>query len=462
MKTHLASIVSKQSGWVELRYHRRSSNDFTVQKGRVDIADSTVTAGIGVRVLESGSWGFASTVDTGEAAVQSAIDQARDNAREISKIQTRKIPPLPATTLVDDDVVLDGYEELQAKGLEEKLAVLVEMEKEAAASSSKIHTARATYREIFEDKVVVTTDGARAATRLARPELALVVFASEGDDHNFGFNALGVTGGWQCLFDHHRAAGIVERTARETVDLLGAPHLTGGKHTVILSPEVVGLLSHEAIGHTVEADFAQAGSVAQGKIGERVGSELVTLCDSGETETGARPGGMLPFDDEGVPARKTVIIRNGVLESYLHNRESAAHFGVEPTGNARAWLYHHEPLIRMRNTYIEPGTQSLEEMIESTPKGYLIVGSGSGQADSTGEFTFGCGRAIEIVNGKLGKTFREVTISGVAFDVLKTVDAVSSEFRWDNGAGYCGKGQPAKVDAGGPHLRCQLTLGGRQ
>jgi TldD protein len=462
MRSHLESIVEKQSGWVELRYHRRLLNDFTVQKGRVDVANSTVIAGIGVRVLEGGSWGFASTVDDGAAAVQQAIDRARDNAREIAKIQGKKIPALPPTTLARDEMTMDGFQELTDKPLEEKLGAVIEMEKATAAKASQIHTASTTYREMFEEKAVVTSDGASAAHKLVRPELRVAAFASGGGDHNVGHTSLGVTGGWNCLFNHHRAEGIVEKTARDAVDLLGAPHVSGGKHTVILEPSVVGLLSHEAIGHTVEADFVIAGSVAAGKLGQQVGSELVTMCDSGIAAYGGNAGGDIPFDDEGVLTQDTVIIEDGILKSYLHNRESAAHFGVEPTGNARAWLYSDEPLIRMRNTYIRPGTQSLNEMIASTPDGFLIVGAGSGQADATGEFMFGCDYAVEIKGGKLGKKFKEVTISGVAFDVLKTVDAVSSEFLWDLGSGYCGKWQPAKVDAGGPYLRCQITLGGRQ
>jgi TldD protein len=280
-----------------------------------------------------------------------------------------------------------------------------------------------------------------------------------------GRNSLGVTGGWQCLFDHRRAEQIADTTAREAVELLSAPHVEGGRQTVILAPSVVGLLCHEAIGHTVEADFVMAGSVAAGKLGQRVASELVTLRDSGDSgglAVGNSASGTLPFDDEGVVARNVAIIENGVLVNYLHNRESAAHFGVEPAGNARAWLYSDEPLIRMRNTYMEPGTQSLDEIIASTEHGYLIEGAGSGQADATGEFMFGCSYAIEIRGGKLGRKLKEVTISGVAFDVLSTVDAVSSEFQWDLGSGICGKGQPAKVDAGGPYVRCQVTLGGRQ
>ena len=167
------------------------------------------------------------------------------------------------------------------------------------------------------------------------------------------------------------------------------------------------------------------------------------------------------FDDEGVPCRDTIIIKDGILKSYLHNRESAKLFDAEPTGNARAWEYDDEPIIRMRNTCIAPNTHNLDEIIADTREGYLLEGSNSGQADSTGEFMFGVGYAVEIKNGKPGKLFKEVTISGVAFDVLMSVDAVSSEFRWDLGTGYCGKGQSAKVDAGGPYLRCKLTLGGK-
>ena len=151
-----------------------------------------------------------------------------------------------------------------------------------------------------------------------------------------------------------------------------------------------------------------------------------------------------------------------MLKSYLHNRESAANMGVAPTGNARAWEYSDQPLIRMRNTYIEPGERELEEMIDSTEDGYLLDGPRNGQADATGEFTFGVVSARRIRNGKLGELVRGVTVTGGAFDVLRSVDAVSREFQWDLGSGHCGKGQPAKVDAGGPYIRCRALLGGEQ
>ncbi|GAI07032.1 unnamed protein product, partial [marine sediment metagenome] len=133
-----------------------------------------------------------------------------------------------------------------------------------------------------------------------------------------------------------------------------------------------------------------------------------------------------------------------------------------PTGNARAFEYSDEPLIRMRNTYIEPGNHELEDMILEIKKGYLLKGPMSGQADANAEFMFGVQEAYEIKNGKLGKLLRGATISGQAFEVLNSVDAVSKDFQWDLGSGYCGKKQYAKVDAGGPYLRCKLIIGGRQ
>ena len=291
------------------------------------------------------------------------------------------------------------------------------------------------------------------------------IFYSESPDlchwgcHRY---VMGTAGGWEGLFRNGSGAMFAEKAARTATDLLSAGRPEGGRATVILAPSIVGLLVHEAIGHTVEADFVQAGSVAAGKLGQRVASELVTLCDSGVSELQEGAGGSIPVDDEGVLAGRTTIIDAGVLASYLHNRESAARFGVEPTGNARAWEYSDQPLIRMRNTYLLPGTTPLEEMIAGTRDGYLLDGPRNGQADATGEFMFGVQEARRIRNGKFAELIRGVTISGIAFEVLQSVDAVSDSFAWDLGSGYCGKGQPAKVDAGGPYVRCQALLGGEQ
>ena len=166
------------------------------------------------------------------------------------------------------------------------------------------------------------------------------------------------------------------------------------------------------------------------------------------------------LDDEGIEATDAVLIDRGMLVGYMNNRESAAHFGQKPCGNARAYSFSDEPLIRMRNTAILPGTDKLEDMIAATEHGYYLIDTNNGQADTTGEFMFGVCMGYEIVNGKLGRALLDTTISGVAFEMLKTVDMVSDEVSWSS-AGVCGKKQPMPVGLGGPDLKCLVSIGGR-
>ncbi|MEE9391362.1 MAG: TldD/PmbA family protein [Planctomycetota bacterium] len=458
----LQSVADTCEGFVELRYVKKTTRQIAVESGRVEQANVKRRNGVGVRVLEDGSWGFSSTGSSDAASIKRAVDRARDAARVSADRKKDKAPPLGKTVLARGHFANDAAAAVAAIPLERKVELALETEAEARGKSHLIKSATCVYNEIDEEKALVTTDGAAANFRLVRPEFRIQSVAERDGVMSSANESVGVTGNWDCLFERRSREALVESSARFAVDLLDAQLPQGGRHTVILAPSIVGLLVHEAIGHTVEADFVLSGSVAQGKIGQRVASDLVTLCDSGFSEFHPGAGGTLPVDDEGVPTQKTTIIRDGILESYLHNRESAARFGVEPTGNARAWDYSDQPLIRMRNTYLCPGEQTLEEIIASTEDGYLLDGPRNGQADATGEFMFAVQNAVRIKNGKLAELVKGVTISGVAFEVMQTVDAVSKEFRWDLGSGYCGKGQPAKVDAGGPYIRCRALLGGAQ
>jgi TldD protein len=458
----LEDALSGADGFVEARYHGKSTRAIGVEKGNIERSQFRQRSGVGIRVLERGAWGFASTGDLEPAAIRSAIDSARRAAVAGSAHKTEKIGELPPANLARGTFDLAGVDEVLGRSLEEKIAMASRFESTVRNAGSAISSATCGYNEIFAETPIVTTDGAAAEFRLVRPELRLQAVAERDGQLSSGFESVGTTGGWECLFRDGTGESFAEKAAKTAIDLLSAKRPEGGRATVILAPSIVGLLVHEAIGHTVEADFVQAGSVAAGRIGQRVASELVTLCDSGLSEFHDGAGGSIPVDDEGMITQNTAIIRDGILESYLHNRESAAKYGVAPTGNARAWEYSDQPLIRMRNTYLVPGQTPLEEIIASTKDGYLLDGPRNGQADATGEFMFGVQEAHRIRDGKLCELVRGVTISGIAFDVMQTVDAVSNEFRWDLGSGYCGKGQPAKVDAGGPYIRCQAVLGGEQ
>jgi TldD protein len=458
----LRSCLDGGDDFVELRYHAKLTRLIAVEQGRVESATIRRREGTGVRVLAGGTFGFASCGSAEPAEVKQAIDRARAAARASAVHRRDSIKGLAWAELARGHFALDGVTELSARSIDEKIALAHEVERSMRASSSSITSASCSYSELYEQKAIVTSDGADCSFELVRPAFWVSAVAERDGERQMGFESVGRTGGWSCLFDARSAHGLAEDAARMAVDLLSAKLPEGGRARVILAPSIVGCLVHEAIGHTVEADYVASGSVAAGRLGQRVGSELVNLYDSGRSELAAGAGGTLPVDDEGVPTRCTKIIEAGILRSYLHDRESAARFGVEPTGNARAWEYSDSPLIRMRNTYIVPGDRELDEMISEIDDGYLLDGARNGQADSTGEFTFGVSKAWRIRNGKRAELVRGMTITGIAFDVMRSVDAISRDFRWDLAAGHCSKGQLAKVDAGGPYLRCEVLLGGKQ
>ena len=235
---------------------------------------------------------------------------------------------------------------------------------------------------------------------------------------------------------------------------------TAGYKTVILGGMMTGMLAHEAVGHTVEADLVLGGSVAGAARDTMVASEYVTMVDFAHTALGKSAPLPIYLDDEGIKAEDVVLIQDGKLTGFMNNRESAAHFGMKPAGNARAWQFMDEPLIRMRNTAILPGKDKLEEMIASIEDGYYLLESNNGQADLTGEFMFGVSMGYEIKKGKIGRALLDTTVSGVAFHMLKTVDMVSNDMIWSS-SGFCGKKQIIPVGMGGPAIRCKIMLGGR-
>ena len=319
------------------------------------------------------------------------------------------------------------------------------------------------YTEDSQDKILYTSDAYDGhitnprcymyvmMTALSRKDNApLELFATFGGSGNFET----YFGSIDWMFPG------IDRLHRKLMDKVDGVYAEAGYKTVILGGMLSGMLAHEAVGHTVEADLVMGGSVAGPNLNKRVASELVSMVDYANTT----PDGEAPLpvylDDEGQLAKDAVLIKDGILTGYMHNRESAQKFGVTPTGNARAWAFSDEPLIRMRNTAVLPGTSTLEEMIESIDDGYYLMDTNNGQADLTGEFMFGVTMGYEIKHGKLGKAILDTTVTGIAFDMLKTVDMVSDKVNW-NSSGFCGKKQMIPVGLGGPELRCKIMIGGR-
>jgi TldD protein len=254
-------------------------------------------------------------------------------------------------------------------------------------------------------------------------------------------------------------APLLDRLHEHLQNKCHAVSAVGGQHTVVMGPDLAGILAHEAMGHPCEADLVLAGSVTADLVGQRVASDLVTMVDFAHSYDGQELIVPVYCDDEGSPARDAVLIDRGILREFMSSRETAARLGIPPTGSARAYLPEDEPLVRMRNTAILPGASKLDDMIAGVERGYLLLMTGNGQADSTTEFMFAVTLGYEINNGKLGRAIRDTTVSGSAIKVLQAVDAISDDMTW-SAAGYCGKKQPMVVSFGGPAIRTRAHLGG--
>jgi TldD protein len=453
---------SKSATYVEARYQSRVASEVNFINGELERIRVVENAGCGIRVLVDGCWGFSSTSNISNDALKDSLDQAIVAARTLARTKKNKVKGLTESKMTRGTFSTSASSDnLSDINIEQKVQVAKEAEKEAR-SNRAVKTASCTYRDMLDHKVIINSDGADIEIHDSKPEFSVTAIARKASQSVTAHEGVGVTGAWDDLFKKKSHLEYARIASARAAKLLDARHVSGKKTTVILDPAMVGLLSHEAIGHTVEADFVLSGSVVKDKIGTKVASDLVTLVDSGRSEIATNAGGTIIVDDEGVVAGRTAIIEKGMLKSFLHNRESAMIFGAASTGNARAFQYSDEPLIRMRNTYIEPGDDKLNDMIRETKHGYIIKGARNGQADANGEFMFGAEEVHLIENGEEKELLRGASISGNAFEVLQSVDMVGNEFQYDIGTGYCGKYQPAKVDGGGPYIRCTAIIGGVQ
>ena len=450
-------MEAAEADYVELRFQEREGTAISVSGGEVDQASTSSSRGVGIRVLHRGAWGFGSTNSTEYADILETLRRAEVSAKVAALNRKELVEGIAEGRVAKGLFTANVTGNLRNISIETKIGAVLDAANRAKKEG--ISTARALYREILDHKIIVSSIGAEAEIYDSKPEFMVSAIAREGDVMVSGSESVGVTGGWGELFKVHSPDEMADMAAEKAIRLSKAKVVKGGKSTVILDQGLVGLISHEAIGHTTEADFVLSGSAAAGMVGKKVASPLVTLVDSGISAIAGTAAGSIPVDDEGTLTQEAVIIEKGIMKGYMHNRETAHIFEVEPTGNARAYEYTDEPIIRMRNTFILPGDMTLEEMLEGV-NGYLLKGAGSGQADANAEFMFDVQEAYKITDGEVGELFRGASISGNAFDVLKSVDAIGRDFAYDMGAGYCGKGQPAKVDGGGGPVRAVVTIGG--
>ena len=455
----LSAFKSDFKSYTELRAQVNKTRQVTLLAGNMVTNTQMAEGGVSARVYKGGTYGFASGAEYSTESVKNILSAATTNAEFMDKNVNKGMPPLPS--------VASGNVGLKRKpGDDLPQSVLIDFASEidnmVTKKYKKLSSRTVVANCLGIEKLLVVSDG--ADSHFFQPRSMLYVFMTAETDDGVPvelFESIGKLGRFDENFtDPALLADKLDALYEAVMHKREGVYSNAGLHKCILHPALAGMLAHEAIGHTVEADIVLGGSVAADNMNKQVASELVTMIDFAHTA----PDGPCPLpvyvDDEGVLAEDVLLIENGILKNFMHNRETARHFGVKPQGNARAFKFSDEPLIRMRNTAILSGTSKLDDMIASIDNGYYLVKTGNGQADTTGEFTFSLELGYEIKNGKLGKAIRETNISGVAFDMLKTVDMISDDMHWECG-GFCGKKQAMTTGMGGPAIRCELNVGGR-
>ncbi len=452
MRDQLETALKGQpADYVEIRLEENSATRIAQRGPQTEDIGRTVNQGGSVRALVNGGWGFVSfnTLEALPTRVAQAVAQARLAGGGESRLAAvpSAVEVIPPTLQKDPRTV----------SLEDKQRLIAEYN-EIVLSTSGVQTSRINYSDLFKHVTFANSEG--SYIEQARVDAAFQLSAvarRDGDVQQAGFS-IGRQGDFAFVESLH---DLVRETAARAVETLAAPNVQGGEYTVVLDPVLAGVFCHEAFGHLSESDFIYENPRMQEimVLGSRFGQPLLNIVD-GAAIPGLR--GSFKYDDEGTPARRTDLIREGVLVGRLHSRETAGKMGEQPTGNARALDYRFPPIVRMTNTIIEPGNTPFEDMLADVKEGVYVKNWYGGQT-SMEMFTFSAGEAYMIRNGKVAEMVRPVKLSGNIFSTLMNVDAVGNDLDINQGGG-CGKGgqSPLPVSNGSPHIRIQKCLVGGQ
>jgi TldD protein len=443
--------------YLETRQHELRKTRMRMVDGHLMGNLRSVQAGVSARAYRGGYWGFASA-PADDAGVQALVrTQAVDNARTMAGFGTRAALALPGGHHRGEQPRF-GRAELSAADCADRMAAL---HAHCMAHYPGLRSTQVLVTDEHHIKQLQTDGGGQSLARIQRAAVYVVLVGE--DLRGMPIELTEIVSGMGSLADIDWSldtlSPLLDRLHGHLQAKRHAVPARGGEHTVVLAPELAGMLAHEAMGHPCEADSVLGGAITADLRDQRVASDLITMVDLAHHWDGQALMCPVYADDEGTPAQDVTMIERGLLRQFMHSRETAARLGLPPSGNARAYGPDDEPLVRMRNTAILPGTSTLDELIAGVDDGYLLLDTGNGQADATTEFMFGVNLAYEIRGGKLGAAVRDTTLSGSALKVLQSVDGVGNDMKWSCN-GYCGKKQPMVVSVGGPSLRARAHLGG--
>lgn len=451
----LAASLARGGDYADLYFEHTIGNWIVLEDGKVSRAYSDVALGVGIRTVKGDQVGYGFTQELDEKAMLNAAAIAAtiaaggktDPAKQFAWLKTKNHYPLKKLLT---DVPLTA-----------KLPLVQGVNEKCFALSPMVVKVNATFHDQQKRIMVVTSDGVKAEDLQPHNYLtAAVVAEKEGRREQAGWNL----GGRRdfSYFTQAAVEAIAAKAVADTILLFDAVQPPAGEMPVVLGPGVTGVLLHEAIGHGMEADFnRKKTSTYCTMIGKKVAEPFVTIIDDGTI-----PGmlGSINFDDEGIPGQRTVLVENGILKSYMHDRISARFYGVKPTGNGRRESYQHYVQPRMRNTLMLAGPAVPQDVIRAAKKGIYVQNVSNGQVKiGEGDFAFYVSQGRMIEDGKLGAPIKDINIMGNGPKMLQNIGMVANDLKmFQGGTGACGKGgQAVPCGFGQPScLVTSLTVGG--
>jgi len=443
------ALKGKNARYIEIRAeHAEGTNLAYRGKSLEDVSKASVLGGC-VRALDKGGWGFASFNNLSE--INEKVEIAISHAKHVggARVELAKVPPY------DQIVAPHVGEDPRQISIADKKQIL-DNYAEIILSTPGVQTANIGYSDNYRKTYFANSEGAFIQQERLDVNMRLSAMARANSDVQQAGISLGSLGDFSFVRSLESEA---KNIAQRAVDLLSAPQVKGGPHTVILDPVLAGVFIHEAFGHLSEADHVYEEKRLQEimYMGRRFGDKHLNVVDGA-----ALPAlrGSYAYDDEGTPSTKTHLIREGLLVGRLHSRETAAAMGERPTGNARAINYRFPPIVRMTNTYREPGAATLEDLLSGVKEG-VYARNWYGGMTSMEMFTFSAGEAYMIRDGKVEELLRPILLTGNLFETLNNLDAIGNDLEMNQGGG-CGKGgqSPLPVSNGSPHIRIQNCLVG--
>ncbi len=445
--------------YAEVRIDDTSTSRITYRGRELEEVGRSRSFGGNVRALVKGGWGFVSFNDP--AGLRERVAEAVAQARHVGRERSVLAAVAPAVDIVPLAVKKDPRSVPLAAKKE-----LLDRYNETMWSVPGVTSTNITYWDGHKRVVFASSEGSyieqeridvvsRLAATARRDGPSTELKTGDMQQASLSLGALNDFAYIETLEEEARSL------AQRAVAMLEAPYVKPGTYTVVLDPVLAGVFCHEAFGHLSESDFVYENERMKEimVLGRRFGQPHLNIVD-GAAVPGLR--GSFKYDDEGAPAQKTDLIREGILVGRLHSRETAGKMGERATGNARALDYRFPPIVRMTNTYIEPGELTFEELIADVKEG-VYARHWFGGTTSMEMFTFSAGEAYMIRDGRVAEPLRPVKLTGNLFTTLENIDALGDDMAWNQGGG-CGKmGQmPLPVSNGSPHIRIRECVVGER